>query len=350
MANSWRPPLIVGTHKHSLGGSPWLREAFSLESVMVSADSVILNYSFWQRVVPYMAIRDVRLEQARAFREPIDSIRIILANRRSLRLQRIREGTAALFDVLHRAWENNHAPGVIIPSLSDRPRPFPSWIVWWASGAALIAMLVAPRDIWRELKWPKSAPDAKSLASFPTVPSGWAGPPMPIYAHAAMGHRWGVYYATGTFTHSQTDHFSSCLAAITFRLRRNHFGFGAFALRDLRDRHARWHRCFVIARGRCPIPDGRWIDHDGARELLDGTSQSRYQSVAGGVAESGGDRGTFDAIRATQRGGVYLSPEGDPWPCRQIAGSAAQRRPQRGDFCRANYSRTARPVSYPAAE
>ena len=37
----------------------------------------------------------------------------------------------------------------------------------------------------------------------------------------------------------------------------------------------------------------------GAKELLDGTPQSRYQSVTGGLAESGGDHGTFDAIRPT---------------------------------------------------
>ena len=233
VSQAWRIP---GGRLSSLGliSMVWaahlvLRETFSLESVTVSADSLILKYSFWQRVVPYVAIRDIRLEQARAFREQIDSIRIILANRRSLRLQQIREGTAALFEVLHRAWENNHAPGVVIPSLSDRSRTFPTWIVWWAGAAALIAMLVAPRDIWHQLKLMKSAPDAKSLASFPKVSSGWAGPPMPIYAHETMGHRWGVDYATGTFTHSQTDFYLNDAIPINFtRVFTNQFTNAAF--------------------------------------------------------------------------------------------------------------------------
>jgi DHA2 family multidrug resistance protein len=85
-------------------------------------------------------------------------------------------------------------------------------------------------------------------------------------------------------------------------------------------------------------------------QLLDGTAQSGHQSVAGGLAKGGGDRGTFDAIRPAQRGGVYLSAEGNPRRRGRIAGSAAQRGRQRGDFCRPNHSATARAVSYPAAE
>jgi MFS family permease len=94
-------------------------------------------------------------------------------------------------------------------------------------------------------------------------------------------------------------HFASCFAAVPFWLRRNHFGFGSIAIRNLRDHHAGCRRRSAISRSRCPLSNGRWSNHDGPWKLLDGTPQSRCQSVAGGLAESGGDRGTFDAIRAT---------------------------------------------------
>jgi YD repeat-containing protein len=189
-----------------------------------------VQYSLWQRVVPFTAIRDIRLEQARAFRtRPIDTIRIIFAHHRSLKLAQIQGGTSALFEVLHRAWENNHAAGVIALPASEGSRRFPGWITWWAIGAALIAALMAPRDIWRQLKWTRTAPDAKSLASFPKIPSGWAGPPVPIYAREAMGHRWAVDYATGSFRHSQTDFYLNDTIPINFtRVFTNRFTNAAF--------------------------------------------------------------------------------------------------------------------------
>ena len=82
-------------------------------------------------------------------------------------------------------------------------------------------------------------------------------------------------------------HFSSRFAAITFWLRRNHFGFGSIAIGDLRDRHACYRRRPAVARGRCPLSDGRRSNHDGSGKLLDGAPQPGDRPLAGGLAEGG---------------------------------------------------------------
>ena len=48
-------------------------------------------------------------------------------------------------------------------------------------------------------------------------------------------------------------------AAVAFWLRRDHFGIGAVAVRNLRGRHAGYRRRTAVSRSRCPISDGRRV-------------------------------------------------------------------------------------------
>jgi len=78
--------------------------------VVVSTDTLMVQYTLWQRLVPYAAISDVKLSKLTArLALPEDQVEIALTNGSSLALRNLREGVPLLFHVLRTAWENNHS-------------------------------------------------------------------------------------------------------------------------------------------------------------------------------------------------------------------------------------------------
>ena len=192
--------------------------------VVVSNDALIVPYTLWRRTVRYSAIANISLTRGRDPRgRRIDRIRIDLRNFVVFTLANLSKDQTLLYDVLRPLWEkavDGLAPRVeVVQPLTklsmpyERPRRtasgirrFPSWVAPVVIIVAAVAALLAPRSVWRKLR-PQHAPtpDLKALASFPRIGTGWAGAPVPIFPGETLGGRWNVDYATGAFTHSQTD-------------------------------------------------------------------------------------------------------------------------------------------------
>jgi len=51
----------------------------------------------------------------------------------------------------------------------------------------------------------RKAPNPAVLASYPALPTGWHGAPIPLFPGQAAPTRWSVNLASGAFTHVQTD-------------------------------------------------------------------------------------------------------------------------------------------------
>jgi len=51
----------------------------------------------------------------------------------------------------------------------------------------------------------RNAPDRSQLATFPVLPTGWDGAPIPLFPGQKPPTRWSVNLATGAFIHVQTD-------------------------------------------------------------------------------------------------------------------------------------------------
>jgi YD repeat-containing protein len=51
----------------------------------------------------------------------------------------------------------------------------------------------------------RKAPDPTVLASYPALPTGWHGAPIPLFPGQAAPSRWSVNLANGAFIHVQTD-------------------------------------------------------------------------------------------------------------------------------------------------
>lgn len=185
-------------------------------TVTVSIDVLTVQYTLWKRVLPYPAISNIELNKiSGANLQSKDGVRIVLANGRSIVLSDIREGTSILYQVLHGVWQQNHSPADVVRP-SEPTRTFPAWLTPAAIVMGLFAAFVAPRDIWRELAGIHSAPDARILATFPQVNTGWAGAPVPFFTGELRSHRWNIEYTSGTFIYSQTDFYLNDSIPINF--------------------------------------------------------------------------------------------------------------------------------------
>src|SRR5262249_59110500 len=95
-------------------------------------------------------------------------------------------------------------------------------------------------------------------------------------------------------------HQPARLTADSLWLQRDDVGAGLIASWGLCDRYAAYRGRRSVWWHRRPLSDGRGSDDDGPGELMDGTPQFVHQPVASGLAEGGGDRGTLDAVRASE--------------------------------------------------
>jgi YD repeat-containing protein len=199
--------------------------------IVVSNDALIVQYTLWRRTVPYSAIANISLTRGRDPRGRYTDlflvrawrIRIDLRNFVVFTLANLSKDQTLLYEALCPLWEK--ASGELasrvetvqpLTKLSmpyERPRRtasdirrFPSWVAPVVIIVAAGAALLAPRSVWRKLRTqPAPTPDLKALASFQRIGTGWAAAPVPIFPGETLGGRWNVDYATGAFTHSQTD-------------------------------------------------------------------------------------------------------------------------------------------------
>lgn len=194
----------------------------------ISGRTFSIDYFGRQRTYSFDAVTAIELKNvADRHGNSRPGVLVGIRNAQPLKLSGYRAGSVALYDALRSAWMsargitiappptapalsfNPSAPGVPEPSQPEtKARPlYLRFIGHVAFVIALMAILSAPRIMmwarWRFRNVPP--PDLNALASFPVVPTGWAGKPQPLFPDAPAMHRWSLDYRTGALTHSQTD-------------------------------------------------------------------------------------------------------------------------------------------------
>jgi YD repeat-containing protein len=192
--------------------------------IRLSSQVLEVQYTLWRRAVPYGAIAEIELSTGRDLRNKrTHTVRVHLRKGGSLRLGGVREGTAELYQVLRAAWQAasslaaqqstaaDASPADVsahVPPSNELSQTTQLWFVpAMVATAALVAVIAMP-GTWRRLPLMGGpAPDWKALERFPQMRTGWKGTPRPLFSGDVRYHRWNLDYATGVFSHNQTDFY-----------------------------------------------------------------------------------------------------------------------------------------------